>query len=130
MATQAFTTTGAQTWTVPSGVSSIQVECYGGGGGGASIFNGKGGGGGGYAKVNTISVSAGQTVYVNVGTGGPASTAGGNSWVNVVVNSEPSSTTNGAVATGGAAATGSTKSGAGGVGLLGPNTSFSGGTGG
>jgi hypothetical protein len=133
MATQAFTTTGGQTWTVPAGVTSIQVECYGGGGGGGGNTAGfnltRGGGGGGYAKVNSISVTAGATVYINVGTGGAVTVNGGNSWVNVSANSQPASTTIGAVATGGTRGIDYTVAGTGGSGTV-SNTSFSGGNGG
>ena len=45
--TQLFTTVGAGTWTVPQGVSSVEVELVGGGGGGGGDFGGGGGGGGG-----------------------------------------------------------------------------------
>jgi hypothetical protein len=128
MATQTFITTGQTTWTVPSGITSIQVECYGAGGGG-SITGGvksSGGGGGGYAKVYTLSVTPGQIVYVNVGAGGAAA-AGGNSWVNKVSNAQPTVTTSGCCATGG----GSGVSGNGTVGgnLVG-DVGFAGGAGG
>ena len=42
-----LTTVGAGTWTVPSGVSSIEVELVGGGGGGGNDASAGGGGGGG-----------------------------------------------------------------------------------
>ena len=42
-----LTTVGAGTWTVPAGVSSVQVELVGGGGGGAAATTWGGGGGGG-----------------------------------------------------------------------------------
>ena len=45
--TQLLTTVGAGTWTVPQGVSSIEVELVGGGGGGGNDSGGGGGGGGG-----------------------------------------------------------------------------------
>lgn len=61
-----FTTTSAQTWTVPPGVSRIMVEVYGAGGGGA--FGG-GGGSGGYIKA-IVDVSAGQTYTITPGKGG------------------------------------------------------------
>ena len=47
MIQEQFYTSG--TWTCPAGVTSIDIECYGGGGGG-DIFAGAGGGGGAYSK--------------------------------------------------------------------------------
>ena len=41
--TQLFTTVGAGTWTVPQGVSSIEVELVGGGGGGGNDFGAEAG---------------------------------------------------------------------------------------
>ncbi|MCX6309184.1 MAG: hypothetical protein NTY32_10270 [Bacteroidia bacterium] len=73
-----FTTTGAQTWLCPEGVTSIIVECWGGGGagggskyltGGTKIAMGGGGSGGGYAK-KVIAVSPGTTYNLYVGLGG------------------------------------------------------------
>ncbi len=78
--TQTFTTNN--TFTVPAGVTSIQVECWGGGGGGSSITSngarGGGGGGGAYAS-SVIAVTSGNTYAVGVGAGGNANTAGSNS---------------------------------------------------
>jgi hypothetical protein len=45
-----FTTAGNSTWTCPVGVTSVQVEAWGGGGGGGgcgAIYTGAGGGAGG-----------------------------------------------------------------------------------
>lgn len=56
-------------WTVPSGVNTIDILVVGGGGGGGS--DGGGGGGGGEVRTATgISVSAGISATVTVGTGG------------------------------------------------------------
>lgn len=59
--------TGASdSWTVPSGVTSITVKIWGGGGGGGHL-----GSGGTAAFVQaTLNVSAGQTYTINVGSGG------------------------------------------------------------
>jgi len=61
------------TFTVPTGVTSLKVECWGGGGGGGWTNNSGqssgGGGGGAYAKSNLI-VSPGQTFAYVVGIGG------------------------------------------------------------
>jgi hypothetical protein len=67
-----FTTTSAQNWTVPSGVSRIMVEVYGAGGGGA--FGG-GGGSGGYIKA-LVDVIPGQTYTITPGNGGVGVTSG------------------------------------------------------
>jgi len=68
-----------QSWTVPAGVCSLQIECWGGQGGTAT--NNSGcilGGLGGYAKGN-LAVSAGQTLYIYVGgAGGSGNTPGWN----------------------------------------------------
>ena len=115
--TVAFTSAGATTWTCPAGVTSVQVECWGGGGAGGSALRtpnsgsvqyGGGGAGGAYAKLNSYAVTPGNTYYINVGAGGVAATgtvtndtkvAGGNSWFNSV-NAEPSGA-GGCVAKGG-----------------------------
>lgn len=62
-------------WVVPSGVSSILIELWGGGGGGGSPVNclcclpGTGGGGGAYSRKN-LTVTAGCTYTLCVGSGG------------------------------------------------------------
>jgi uncharacterized repeat protein (TIGR01451 family) len=66
-------TPGSYTFTVPNGVTSITVECWGaGGGGGRSTSNnsGRGGGGGGAYAGSTLSVTPGDTYTVVVGQGG------------------------------------------------------------
>jgi hypothetical protein len=67
-----ITINSANTFTVPSGVSTIIVEGWGGGGGGA--YTG-GGGGGGYFRI-VLSVTAGATLTLSPGAGGTAGTAG------------------------------------------------------
>jgi len=80
---------GDFTWTCPAGVTSVQVECWGGGGSGSTVSQnrvGGGGAGGAYAKLNSYAVSAGNTYYIRVGAGGvsPSSgnggAAGNDSW--------------------------------------------------
>ena len=72
LTTVVYTYTG--TFTVPSGVTSITAEAIGGGG--ASFLNEPfGAGGGAYAKSNSIAVTAGNTVYINIG-------INADSWVN------------------------------------------------
>ena len=80
----------SQSFTVPAGVTSLQVEVWGGGGGGASseVGNrgGGGGGGGGYARMNAFTVTPGDFHTVSVGVGGALpgpgnpGAVGGTSW--------------------------------------------------
>ena len=73
----------ASPWTVPAGVTSIKVECWGGGGSGGGTpgnpgggtSGGNGGGGGAYSK-QVLTVVAGQAYTITIGNGGPASAAG------------------------------------------------------
>lgn len=81
-----ITTTGSvQEWTVPAGVTKIQVETWGGGGRGGTRTSsnparGGGGGGGAYSR-SVLTVIPNTTYYINVGAGGNAATgAGGSSW--------------------------------------------------
>ena len=63
-----------QSWTVPAGVTSVDISMIGAGGGGAqgrySYGSGGGGGGGGYVYVTGLSVTAGETFYFIIGKGG------------------------------------------------------------
>ena len=66
--------TSSTTWTIPTGVLEVTIECWGAGGGGGHIGNhftwgAAGGGGGAYAQ-QTFTVTAGQTIEITVGTGG------------------------------------------------------------
>lgn len=67
-------TPGTYTFTVPSGVTSVSVQCWGGGGGGSGCGppppGGGGGGGGGYAANFSYAVSPGQVITYIVGGGG------------------------------------------------------------
>jgi hypothetical protein len=83
-----YTTSGTYTFTVPSGVSSITVECWGGGGAGGGVksngnYGGAGGAGGAYAS-KVITVTPGSNYTVTVGKGGNGGTgdgpSGGDSW--------------------------------------------------
>lgn len=76
-----FTSSG--TWTVPTGVRSVQVFCVGGGGGGGRGYvddhgddgydtYGAGGGGGGYTATKTVAVNPGASYTVTIGAGGKA----------------------------------------------------------
>ncbi len=62
-----------QTWTVPAGVTSINVKLWGGGGAGGGTDHpnsGGGGGAGGSYLLQTLSVTPGSTISINVGAGG------------------------------------------------------------
>lgn len=72
---QVFTPSGS--FTVPAGITKIEVEVRGGGGGGGGGVTGQGGCGGGYGK-QVLTVAAGTVHAVTVGAGG----AGGASGVN------------------------------------------------
>src|SRR5690606_30344361 len=61
-----FTTSG--TWTVPTGVTTIEVAVTGAGGNGA--INGSGGGGGGGYASGTYTVTPGSVLIISVGTAG------------------------------------------------------------
>ena len=72
--------TSSTTWTVPAGITSINIFCVGGGGGSGSINNliGGGGGGGGYtAYKNGVSVTYGNQITITVGAGGTYANNGG-----------------------------------------------------
>lgn len=73
---QTFSTQGAGTFTVPSGITSITVKLWGGGGGGGAGGSAAAGGAGGGAAeaTGTISVFSGETLNVYVGGGGAAGT--------------------------------------------------------
>ena len=64
--TRTFLTSG--TFTVPSGVTSINVECWGAGAGGNNNIN-RGGGGGAFAGINAYGVTPGTSYTITVGTG-------------------------------------------------------------
>jgi hypothetical protein len=73
---QVFTTNG--TFVVPTNVTKIKVEMWGGGGGGgkgSTLYNGGGGGAGGYA-FNVFTVTPGASYPVTVGTGGTNGVSG------------------------------------------------------
>ena len=59
------------TWTVPTGVTAIDILVVGGGGGGGADGGG-GGGGGGVGMATGISVTAGTSATISVGLGGTA----------------------------------------------------------
>jgi alpha-tubulin suppressor-like RCC1 family protein len=76
---QLFTTTGSQSWTVPDGVTIVDIVCVGAGGGGGSQSGGlpgSGGGGGALSYSNNVSVTSGESLTIVVGAGGSAGTPG------------------------------------------------------
>ena len=65
-----FTSTAAATtWTVPSGVTSIDYLVVAGGGGGGGGYQGGGGGAGGFLT-GTTSVTPSSSYQINIGSGG------------------------------------------------------------
>jgi hypothetical protein len=66
---------GLNSWTVPTGVTKVMMEAWGGGGGGnlyrfsGNILKGQGGGAGGYA-MNLVDVVPGIVINIKVGNGG------------------------------------------------------------
>jgi hypothetical protein len=75
--TASFTSPGSQSWTVPSGVTTVQIQLAGagGGGGGGIDYNGteypaNGGGSGNVTVTPLISVSSGQVISMNIGAAG------------------------------------------------------------
>ncbi|MEQ6355907.1 glycine-rich domain-containing protein [Lysinibacillus sp. M3] len=79
-----FTTPGSYAWTVPKGIYSVLVVLIGGGGGGGGFYtfasgggNAGGGGGSGGTLVDMIAVTPGESINIQVGTGG---LGGSNGW--------------------------------------------------
>jgi hypothetical protein len=68
--------TASGSFTIPAGVTTVEVQCWGGGGGGgASGSGGNGGGGGsagGYSHKLIAGLTPGGTIAVTVGAGGSA----------------------------------------------------------
>lgn len=116
------------TFTVPAGVTSINIKAWGGGGGGSNRSGngnggGNGGGGGGF-RGGTLAVTPGDIINVTIGSGGNGATnsngADGNPGQNTVVSHSSGTIT----ATGGGA--GIVGNSAGGSGGTGGSGSFSG----
>lgn len=89
----AFSATGTNSLTIPSGITSMQILVVGGGGGGGGGAWGGGGGAGGVLFAPTYPVTSGTTLNLSVGAGGaggggdlaPANNRSANgteSWVN------------------------------------------------
>ena len=78
-----FTSTGSTTWTVPAGVTNVEVLVVaGGGGGGGNATGGQtpqgGGGAGGLVYNPYFTVTPGAVLNVTVGAGGAGGTTGSN----------------------------------------------------
>lgn len=76
--TVSFTAPGSDTWTVPAGVTAVQIVAIGGGGGGGGMWGTHDGapGGAGATVTSALSVSAGQVLDLIVGGGGDAGASG------------------------------------------------------
>ena len=79
MTTWTLTPASVSPWTVPAGVTAIQVECWASGGGGSGAF-GSGGGGGAYARKNSYAVTPGTTINFTCPSGGASNSDGSDCW--------------------------------------------------
>ena len=68
-----FDGVGSYEFVIPPGITTINVQAWGGGGAGGNV---SGGGGGGYAITN-LSVTPGNTIYITVGGGAQTEDANG-----------------------------------------------------
>jgi hypothetical protein len=113
MATQIFIISGTS-MTIPADFnpSNNTIEALAGGGSGGAVHsvagNASGGGASPYVALNNFNVAASASVFIQIGAGGAAVSAGTNStangnagtdtWLNKTTNAAPSSTTNGLLA--------------------------------
>ena len=109
LTTDSFTATGTCTYTIPDGVSFMDVLLVGGGGSGGS-YGGGGGGGGGVLYRTSYSVSPGSQINLTVGSGGTAPSNGSSSGTNGSDTTFDSLTASGGGG-GGAGGTGSASAG-------------------
>ncbi|QTD43971.1 glycine-rich domain-containing protein [Ottowia testudinis] len=69
-----YSTAGTYSCTVPTGITSVKIEAWGGGGGVSTFFaqsmRGSGGGGGGAYCGATFTVTATEALTITVGNGG------------------------------------------------------------
>jgi len=93
-----FYFSGAGTWTVPTGVTAIKVECFGYADLVVNFFSTPiqtNLPGASYSQTSSLSVTAGSTIYIGT-------TSGNNSrWVNKTSDAAPTSTADGCLAVGG-----------------------------
>ena len=73
-ATQVITATGSGSWLIPAGVTTVQVELWGGGGGGGLAFSGEGTASGAYVIETGLSVTPGNSITYVIATGGAGAT--------------------------------------------------------
>ena len=93
--TATFAYTGSsQTWQVPTGITQVQIECWGAEG--ATSVSGKGG----YAKGN-LTVTPGQTLYIYVGQAGVLASGSGMQFTTTTFNGGGRGTTYNATTGGG-----------------------------
>jgi hypothetical protein len=74
-----YSTAGTYSWTCPTGITAIQVQCWGGGaggGGGNETSGGESGGGGEYAAEPSFAVTPGNVYTIVVGGGGSGGATG------------------------------------------------------
>jgi hypothetical protein len=79
--TTTYSTAGSFLWTCPTGVTQLNVMCWGGGsggGGGNQSQGGETGGGGEFAQEPALTVVPGNVYTVTVGTGGAGAVTGFN----------------------------------------------------
>lgn len=74
-------TAGSYSWTAPTGISSVTIECWGAGGGGAnrtsSNAGGGGGGGGAYAMRQYYPITSGNAYSLRVASANAQNVSGG-----------------------------------------------------
>jgi hypothetical protein len=109
-----YTTPGSYIWTVPDGVTSIQMVVTGGGGGSSGSNGGNGG-----VVTATLSVTAGDTLALDVGGGGGSGVGGGGGSSNVNAGSANQIIAGGGGGSGGGAGGDSTGGDGGGPGTSG-----------
>lgn len=127
-------TSGSVTWTIPAGVSTVDVLLVGGGGGGGGTFDtaaAGGGGGGGVEELFNEAVTGGSSVSITIGSGGSGGAGASGSYGNPGGDGGATSFGNVSVAGGGGGAGGRTsgRAGASGGGGGGRATSYVGGAG-
>lgn len=74
-----YATNGNYSWTCPTGITSINIQCWGaggGGGGGDNSQGGESGGGGEWAQEPSFAVTPGQIYSIIVGQGGTGGSTG------------------------------------------------------
>ena len=74
-----YATNGNYLWTCPTGITQVNIQCWGagaGGGGGNGSNGGESGGGGEYAQEPSFAVTPGNVYSLIVGAGGPGGATG------------------------------------------------------